>query len=151
LHHELGFTQFRRVGIRQVAGYPTEEPFAQLVRRFTDRWHPGGLPVEKALRGHPTDVGYFFDVQTPDGWSYRLRAGPMKREQWFEIILHELGLFATAAAFAEYKETIHERMIFIDVDGYREDLPFADLQSFASAVQRVSASIIHDLVAYIRG
>src|SRR5262249_52473195 len=118
---------------------------------FSDRWHPGSLPIEKILRGHPVDIGYFFDVQTPDGWSYRLRAGPMKREQWFELIPHELGFFPTPAAFEEYKETIHERMIFIDVDGYREDVPFADLRQFASAVRQTSSSIIQDLVAFVRG
>ena len=52
------------------------EPFAQLVRRFTDRWHPGGFPLEKIMRGHPIDVGYFFDVQTPDGFRERGRGPP---------------------------------------------------------------------------
>jgi hypothetical protein len=151
LHHELGFTQFRRVGMRQIAGYPVEEAFERLVRRFTDRWHPGGIPVENIIRGYPIDVGYAFNVQTHDAWRYHLRAGPMKREQWFELLPAEPGLFPTLTAVEEYKETIHERMIFVDVDGYQEDLPFADLERFANAVRQTSSTIIQELVAFVRG
>jgi hypothetical protein len=150
LHRELGFTSFQRVGIRQSVGYAVESPYEELNRRFIEKWHGGRLPVESLLRGTPEDAASVLRVRTAEGWEYFLRCAPMRREEWFETIPHDPKLFESPLALEQYKETIHEKMLCFDVDGFREDVAFADVKQFAASVHRLTSSLTTDLLAFLR-
>jgi hypothetical protein len=151
LHHELKFTKVRRVGIRRWVAVSEADPFPKLVAAFSSRFAPKDERFEQILRGRTEDLGLLVDVRTENGWKYHLRAGPMERKQWFEVIPHEAGLFDSGKDFEAYKEKIPERMFYIDFDGYQEDLAYSDLGNVVGSIRRGGAEIIEDLIRYLKG
>jgi hypothetical protein len=150
VHHELRFTKVLRLGIRRWLAVTSGEPFAQMVKAAATKFHPQDDSLRTLLRGRIEDVGYSVDVLTNNGWKYHLRSGPMERKQWFEMIPHEIGNFESEEAFKKYRESFPERMYFIDMDCYKEDTTYSDLQPLSSSMHQVSSEILADLIHYLK-
>jgi hypothetical protein len=151
LHHELKFTKLTRIGIRQWASVASTEPLPRLVERVKSTLHPRSDHLDQILRGRVDDLAYVANVRTEADWTYRLHVGPMERKQWFEFIPHELNLFESREDFEKYKDGVPERMFFIDMDSFREDIPYVDVTTMIGTVRKVSAEILTDLVKFLQG
>ncbi len=150
VHHEVKFTKIHRVGIRQWASVKLEDPFSQLVKLFAKKFHPANKKLDGILRGTIDDLSYVADVTTANGWKYHLRLGPMQQSQWFELIPYEPGLFESAEEFTTFKNSFGERMLFVDLDIYREDITYADLPPFLDAVRTFSGEMVAGFVQYLQ-
>ncbi len=138
----------KRIGIRQWAAFKSEDPFSELVRRATKKFHPTSDSLNQLLRGTIRDIGYVADITTDQGWKYGLRAGPMERDQWFQLVPHEQGLFESPQELTTYREEFCERLFYIDLDCFKEDVPPSDLTSFISVIRSTSRDIISDFYKY---
>ncbi len=151
MHHELKFTNVHRIGLRQRLAVTSSEPFTEMVQRTVKKFQPPDEPLTDLLRGSIEDVGYNVDVLADNGWKYHLRFGPMEREQWFEVIPHEVSLFESAEEFANYKEGFPDRYFYIDIDCYQNDTTYSDLVSLLTSMDSISSEILGDLVQHLKG
>lgn len=149
LHHDLKFTKLLRLGVRQFVASRADEPFPKLVKLAVERLHPQSPELDKMVRGTIEDLAYVANVVTPDGWKYRLNVGPMERKQWFEVIHYEPNLFESKEDFEKYKASIPERMFFIDMDSYREDLAFVDVAATITSVRNVTSQVASDMLKFL--
>jgi len=150
LYHERLLTKARRIGIRQWSSVKAEQPFAELVKAVAKRFQPRSEQLDKILRGRTEDLAYEVIVMTDTGWKYHLRLGPMERKQWFEVIPYEPGMFESPEEFKKYQDSLPERMVFIDVDCYQEEVTYSEISSLIASMRRVSAEIASDLINYLR-
>ena len=151
LHHELKFTRVRRIGLRQWAFVVLEEKFEKVVKDMARKLFSPEDALARALHGTLDDVMYAVHVQADHGWKYHLKMGPMLRKQWFEIIPYERALFPNEEAFKEFKESIPETMIFIDVDGFQEDIPYSELSATIASIRRGVEEVSIELANYVTG
>jgi hypothetical protein len=145
VHHALGFSKVRRFGFRRMRSYATTEEFPHMVRAVTQKFGPKSEHLDKALRGKVEDFGYVVNVRSDEGWKYHLRLGPMERKQWFELIPYELGMF-DEKEFLKFREEMPERMYFVDLDCYQEDITYSDIQTVLSSIVSKSEELIADLL-----
>lgn len=78
-----------------------------------------------------TDLAYIRDY-TKDGFLFHFKCGPMPREQipaWVDFGQNKYR-FNTPKDFKQYLDSFPEMSIFIDIDCYRQDIPFTDMGSF---------------------
>jgi len=151
MHFELRFTKVRRFGVRRLISVAATEPYAELVRNVAAKFHPKSERLDKMLRGKLEDVAYVVDVRTDLGWRYHLRVGPMERKQWFELIPYEIGIFNVPEDFPKYRDSFPERMYFIDLDCYQEDIAFSDIAPVMAATRQASAEMVSELMQYLKG
>ena len=151
LHHDLKFSKVKRIGVRQWIGVTSDQPFPKLVKAVTDKLQISSDQFDTLLRGNIEDFGYAANVLTPEGWKYRLYVGPMERKQWFEIIPHEPGAFESREDFEKHKDTIPEKMILLDIDSFKEDVPYIDIATLTTSMRSVTHEIVTDLIKYLKG
>ncbi len=150
LRDELKFSDVMRIGIRQWASVAVNENFDKFVRDLSKKFHPQQEPLLNALHGRIDDFLYAANVRTDTGWKYHLKLGPMERKQWFELIPYEQAIFPKGA-FEEFKNSIPEKMLFFDIDGFREDFTYSELQSVVASIRRGTTEVLTDLANYARG
>lgn len=150
VHHELKLTKVRRFGVRRFFSIAATEPFPQLVRNVSSKFLAKSESLDRTFRGKTEDVGYVVNVRTDVGWRYHLRLGPMERKQWFETIPYEPAIFDTPEDFTKYRDSMPERMYFLDLDCYQEDIPFSDILMVSASVRQVSGEIVTELIEYLK-
>ena len=121
----------------------------QAVREKVSAREPGGWT--RSWGGKLFDLSYIADVITDNGWKYNLRLGPMERRQWFQIIPYERAIFAAEDELVKYKESFGERMLFIDLDSFQEEMPWADVPQFLDSVRAFSTDLMSKMVQYLKG
>jgi hypothetical protein len=146
--HELKIRTLRRFGFRQWAAFERKESFNDLVYRANKKFQATNASLEELLRGTMNDLCYVADVTTHQGWKYALRAGPMERKQWFEFVPHEPLLFESPESLNTYQDAFAERLLFADLDCFKEDVPISDLSSLITTIQSTSFSILSDFNKY---
>lgn len=151
LHHELKFTRVRRIGIRQWAAVVLEEKFEKVVKDMARKLYSTEQALTNALHGTLDDMLFAVHVRANTGWKYHLKMGPMLRKQWFEVIPYERALFPDEEAFKVFKESIPETMVFIDFDGFQEDIPYSELSSAVASIRRGAEEVFRDLANYVTG
>jgi hypothetical protein len=142
---ELELRQIERIGFRQWFAFPCEDDFELLVKRSISKFHPENQSLKDLLRAEFTDIGYVVDMKTADGWKYNLRAGPMKKEQWFSIVQHERQIFKSQTDFDGYETKFPSQFFYVDIDCHSENVPRSDLRQLVDKMHRKSHEIAKDL------
>lgn len=77
------------------------------------------------------DLAYILDY-AKDGFLYHLKCGPMPKEHIPTWVAFGEGKnrFKSAKDFKDYLESFPEMSIFIDIDCYKNDVSFKDMESF---------------------
>jgi len=78
-----------------------------------------------------TDLAYIRDYNK-DGFLYHFKCGPMPKEQipaWVDFGQNKYR-FNTPKDFKEYLDSFPEMSIFIDIDCYKQNIPFTDMEPF---------------------
>jgi len=78
-----------------------------------------------------TDLAYIRDYKKDD-FLYHFKCGPMPKEQipaWVDFGQNK-HRFNTPKDFKEYLDSFPDISIFIDIDCYKQDIPFTDIGSF---------------------
>lgn len=145
---ELDLREIERLGFRQWFAFPCEDEFESLVRRFTGKFHSQDQSLKDLLQAEFVDIGYVVDMKTADGWKYNLRAGPMKKEQWFSIVPHERQVLKTQSSFDEYESNFPSQFLYVDIDCYSESLPRSEARTLIDKMRRKSHEIAKNLSQY---
>jgi hypothetical protein len=140
-----------RVGLRSWSAFERPEPFKELVARFEKKFHPADGKLVHCLLGTVSDSGYMADVETADGWKYRLWAGPMERAQWFELVPHEINLFESRDDFLKYRTDIPERMLFIDIDCHKSDMRPGDIRLWVNSAMAKTREVLEGVYRHFSG
>jgi len=148
---DLGIQRVQRIGLRQWFAFGSAETLADLVKRARDRFHPVNSALGQAIEGEVEDLGYVVDVVHPAGWKYSLRAGPMEKSQWFDIVPHEPRLFSGQEDLVEYREQFPERFLYVDIDCHREEVAVGDSVEFLSAAAATAGNICMGIYNYFKG
>ncbi len=78
-----------------------------------------------------TDLAYIRDYKK-DEFLYHFKCGPMPKEQipaWVDFGQNK-HRFNTPKDFKEYLDSFPDMSIYIDIDCYKQDIPFSDMGSF---------------------
>ena len=142
----MSIREVERLGFRQWFAFSSSDDFATLVERSVGTFHP--QPLKDLLQAEFDDIGYVVDMRTAHGWRYNLRAGPMKKEQWFAIVPHEREVFDGAAGFSDYKAEFPSQFLYIDIDCFSEKKPRSELRTLLDTMRRDSQSIAEELQNY---
>lgn len=120
---KLNINLFARMGIRLWHVAKEESSFESFVERLNSRFLHRSNALEEILDGDVEDIAYVVDVRRRNGWKYNIRVGPMKREQWFEVVRHSADSFETdtdGETFQKFRESLPEQFVFVDVDASKE-------------------------------
>lgn len=116
---KLNINTFARMGIRIWHVAKEESSFESFVERLNSCFLHRSNALDKILNGRVEDIAYVVDVRRQDGWKYNIRVGPMKKNQWFEVVRHSADSFETEAdgeTFEKYRESFPEQFVYVDVD-----------------------------------
>lgn len=154
---EVGHRELTRLGVRQWFAIPRDESFAALLDRFSSKFlNPNDKLISEA-GGSLTDTLYAVDFNWKEGWKAALRAGPMMRKQWFDSIPYETGIFQDAPAwereppkgtFEDYRWSIPDQLLFLDLDCYQEDIAVADVVSRLLDCRQQSTTLVDAVIKY---
>jgi hypothetical protein len=152
----LSVKDLKRLGVRQWFASDVDKSFAVMVDEVTSRFLNRSSDLSAILTDKPRDVGYVVDYETPDGWRYHLRLGPMTKEEWFQTIHYEGGIFEAAeeedpASLQQYRKTIPENFLFVDIDCYKDNVSTVDFRELLTTFRRRSQEIVDRLIRYCRG
>ena len=159
---ELAVRDVKRVGMRQWFACDLEKAFALMVDETIARFFSPSQELLGILNDKAHDVAYVVDYETAEGWKYHLRLGPMTKEQWFQTVRYERGLFGdvdrsgiadqdasdASATFEDYRKTIPENFLFIDIDCYEEGLPMDRFSRKFDDFRRRSRDLVTNLIRY---
>lgn len=145
---EIEASTIERVGFRQWVAFPRTESFRELVARAKRKFQPQCSTLEDCLGGSVDDVAYVVDVATSDGWKYDLRAGPMEKKQWFEIVPHERNLFGSQSSFDAYREAFPGQFFFVDIDCHHENISRSDAIGWLTIAKRLSHDVFTRIHKY---
>lgn len=146
----LKITRIERVGIRQWLAFESDEKLADLVRRAADKFHPSHEELHRAISGEIEDIGYSVDIGHPAGWKFSLRAGPMEKSQWFDVVPHEMRLFGGPAELLQFKEEFPERFLYVDIDCHKEDVLTKDSLDFVREAQTTAGEVAMAIYKFFR-
>lgn len=69
----------------------------------------------------------------------------MTRAQWPEAVAHKEAVFGDKDEYNAYKEQIPENFLYVDMDGFKEDVPYNDskllLRNIGTSAQQVISGI----------
>jgi len=152
----LSIDEFNRVGLRQWIAADLGKPFALMVDEIRTRFFNQGTDLCTILSDKTSDVAYYANYETDDGWEYRLGLGPMTRVEWFQRVKYEKNLFErtsnkNAETFENYKTTIPENLLYIDVDCFQKTLPASQLKERVAAFRKRSHDLITKLIQFCKG
>lgn len=148
--------EFTRIGTRQWFAIGVERPFEFLVDTVAKRFLSQDEQLSAILSDDVQDVAYGVDYKTSDGWKYHLRLGPMTKEQWFENVAYERGIYEAPDAddketFSNYKDSFPLNFLYVDLDCYAEDVTAKDLSATLTSFRRRSEDVVGKLVNYCKG
>lgn len=149
LHHRLQFTQIARVGIRQLVAFDAKKSFKELTNITSKKLFATDAMSGPFQKGELQDVGYVVVVKVATGWSYNLQIGPMSRDEWFERIPHEKGVFPSEKEFQDYRDSFPKDFLYIDVDCFRLEFPYSELPQMLLSVRETSADVISEVIKYV--
>ncbi len=143
-----------RVGVRQWFAADLNKPFALMVDEIGKRFLLQSEELSGILPDKSHDLAYTVIYETPEGWKYHLRLGPMVKKEWFQYIYHEPMLFETPdegeKTFAKFRESIPDQFLFFDIDSHREDYPAQKLDEFLTAVRRKTHDVVAKLIDFCK-
>ena len=152
---QLGAKQLKRIGVRQWFAAELGKPFAMMLDEFEEKFLPKNSQLASILSDKTKDMAYVIDCETPDGWRYNLRLGPMTRSQWFLFVGHEMNAFEqgdeATETFEKFRQSLPEQFLYIDIDCFKEDETGDGFQSFFSSARRRSHDLAAKLIAYCKG
>jgi len=151
----LSVHELKRVGVRQWFACDTNKAFAAMVDEITDRFLHRGEELRAILTDNVHDVAYVVDYETHEGWKYHLRLGPMTKEQWFQVVHYEPGIFVrldedASTTFEEYRKTLPDNFLFVDIDCYQDEVPTDRFGELVTTFRRRSHEIVSKLIRYCR-
>ena len=154
--NQLSVKQLQRMGVRQWVAADLGKSFALMVDEVAARFLNQQSDLAEILSDKTTDVAYVVNYETSEGWKYHLRLGPMTRDEWFQRLLYERGMFKRAdddeaVTLEEYRQTIPENFLYIDVDCYQENLSASQLKQRITDFRRRSHELLGRLIEYSKG
>jgi hypothetical protein len=128
---EFQITENKRLGVRTFYALTFEPSFESLKDKVVSRFFQSSHDIDQMLDGPITDTAYVVDLgPNSAGWEAHLRLGPMHRKQWFEVVPYERELFPPPGdrdPFEQFKKTIPDPMIYVDLDLFRSDVAATDV------------------------
>lgn len=141
LANELAIHELERMGVRQWIAPEKDCDFQHLVSSFSQAFYGSNSKLRDLLGAEVADVSYIAEAKTPAGWEFNLRCGPMQKAQWFSVVNYEQNLFESDSQRKSYQEEFPERVIYIDVDAYKEGIPKSDAKQLAVDMARDSRAV----------
>jgi len=136
----------RRVALRQWFSFKVQEPFRELTR-ISQKKFLAQAPQE-VLQGTIDDMSYVVDVIHGEGWGYSLRAAPMLKEQWFQVVPYQEEAFESSHAFDSHKDVFPEAIFYVDIDAHKDDVPLSDMNLLLRSMRTSTDKIASDLNAF---
>lgn len=149
VHHRLQFTQIGRLGIRQLVAFDAKKPFKELTNIASKKLFATEALSAPFMKGELQDVGFVVDVKTGLGWSYKLSVGPMSRDEWFERIPYEKGIFPGEKEFNDYRDSFPKDFVYIDVDCFNSEFPYSDFPQTLVSVRSTAADVISEVMKFL--
>lgn len=119
----LPIKAFSRIGLRQWFLVNIDKSFPAITDSVAKSFYNRESDVAAITPGTINDLAYVVNYDHKDGWEYNLKVAPMRRDEWFSKVAHEEGIYGSGKekadkeeSFSEYKETIPENFLFIDID-----------------------------------
>jgi hypothetical protein len=151
---KLEVKTLERIGVRQWFAADLNKSFALMVDQTAERFLLRTPEVSGILGDKTKDVAYVVDYESPDGWLYHLRLGPMLKSQWFMTVAHEPRCFEDGEdakeTFEKFQESFPEQFLFIDMDCYKEDQPVDKVNGFLTSARRHSHELAKKLIEYCK-
>jgi hypothetical protein len=128
---EFQISQNKRLGVRAFYALTFEPSFESIRDKLVRKFFQSSRDIDELLDAPIVDMGYVVDLG-PDsrGWEAHLRLGPMHRKQWFQVLPYERELFPPPGdrdPFEQFKKTIPDPMIHLDLDLFRSDVATTDV------------------------
>ena len=148
--NHLPVGQHSRFGTRFWFALTFKHDFQYLVDRLHKRFHVAGPRVEKILGvgAKVEDLAYIVNLKLDDDWKCHLKLGAMRREEWFEKVRYEGRVFSGEPAFREFKGTIPDPLVCLDVDYFRADSPAEDFEANIQFARKKSTETVRQFVDY---
>ena len=126
-----------RLGILRTWAAPVNSTFPALVEEFATALLPDDSVIKGLLSDEVRDPAITIDFNSPDGWPYDLRAGPMEKKQYFGVVDHDKTTFAERGAesgtFRQYQESFPDLLVYLEIDSFRLNLQLEEAGSFIEA------------------
>lgn len=150
LANQIQLETIGRVGVRQWAAFKWDDSFKELLKLCVKRFQPQSEHLKQRLHGTLDDMSYHAEVTHSDGWRYNLRVGPMTRAQWPEAVAHEEAAFGDKDEYNAFKEQMPENFLYVDIDAYKEDVPYHDSKLLLKSMGNSAQEILSGINAYLR-
>jgi hypothetical protein len=130
---KLAYDGISRLGLRFWFALGTSQTFEALVAAMFDRLFRRDPAVERMLDAEVSDTQYVVDLRADqEGWESHFRLGPMRREQWFQVVEYDPRLFPTNAqdpeSLDQLRQTVPEILTYVDLDIYRPSVDPRDVE-----------------------
>ncbi|MFV1966326.1 MAG: hypothetical protein ACC628_12955, partial [Pirellulaceae bacterium] len=152
----LEVSDLQRIGVRQWFAADLGKTFALMVDELESRFLKKDNSLSAILADKTEDLAYVVDYETTDGWNYHLRLGPMTRDEWFRRFPYEVNMFEApdeddAATFEDYRASLPDNFLYIDVDCYQENVSAQQLKELVQTFRHHSHKLAGDLIKYCGG
>lgn len=106
------------IGVRFVFALEFEKEFSRLMERMNRLL----FQRHEWLDASVEDIGYILDVKD-DKWKGRVELGPMEKEQWFQVLPHERGVYTKEGigSFEQYRKDFPSVFAHLNLDWRTED------------------------------
>jgi hypothetical protein len=155
--HSLDVQEFQRVGNRFWFAEDLGKTFEAIVELLADRMFAAAGPLHsKIFDTTKIDLAYVTYFRNDAGWNYNVRVGPMRRDEWFEKVLHEPSIFDTegpdkkGVTLEEYRESLSEQFVHVDIDCFKENVNKADLNTLLIEWRRFVEERTQQLMDYLK-
>ena len=144
--------QYSRFGMRFWFALTFKRDFQYLVDRLHKRFHVVDSKVEQILGvgAKVEDLAYVVNLVLDDNWKCHLKLGPMRREEWFQKVLYEPRVFSGEPAFREFKDTIPNPLVCLDLDYFRGDNPAKDFEANVQFARKKSTATVRQVIDYFQ-
>lgn len=146
----IGLSILDRLGTRLWFAADVKKSFAALVDDIAERFTLQS-ELSSVLPHTLSDVAYVAHFDIPDSWKYSLRVGAMTRNEWFEKVPHEAGLYDADPENAEdnferFRLSFPESLVHVDIDCHDEKVKVAELRSRVTDFRRVAGEITANII-----
>ncbi len=118
-----------------------------MVERLSKRFFVHTDKIKNLLEARISDLQYVVDLEDEEGWQCHFRVEPMLKEQWFQHLRYDLGIFSQDT-LKDYQESIPENIVYVDLDFYRKDVATKDCAALIKAAQHKSSNAVRERIEY---
>ena len=152
-NESLSVDSFIRLGVRFFMFVPMKEiKKEELADIIQAKMFANNKDLNEILSEKLNDLAYIRDYSRDD-FLYHLKSGPMPREHipaWVDFGENK-HRFETTKEFKDYLDSFPDISIFFDIDCYKNDVPFKDLDQFIAKAFDNCIQTASKLKKYILG